>query len=52
MGKGVVEDRGLDFGGNAVRVGALRARQPIDRNRCLAPTLRLRPLILPSALAM
>ncbi len=31
MGKGVVEDRCLDFGRNAVRVGALRAGEPIDQ---------------------
>jgi hypothetical protein len=31
MGKGVVEDRGLDFGRNAVRVRPLGAGQPIDQ---------------------
>jgi hypothetical protein len=31
MGKGVVEDRGLDFGRNAVRVRPLGAGQPMDQ---------------------
>ena len=31
MGKGVVEDRGLNLGRNAVPVGGLRAGQPMDQ---------------------
>ena len=31
MGEGVIEDRGRDLGRHMVRVGYLRARQPVDQ---------------------